>query len=73
MTSGNAPFDVSYREELKDKRGKNAKVQEKALHATGGTSRLSRFNKRYTRARARTSTSLERRTAIAREKQKAKR
>ncbi|EAT80514.1 hypothetical protein HBI56_190460 [Parastagonospora nodorum] len=34
--SGNAPFDVSYREELKDKRGKNVKVQEKELHATSG-------------------------------------
>jgi nucleoporin POM152 len=36
MDTGNAPFDVSYREELKDKRGKNVKVQEKELHATSG-------------------------------------
>jgi nucleoporin POM152 len=40
MYSGNPPFDVSYREELKDKRGKNVKVQEKELHATSGTTSI---------------------------------
>jgi nucleoporin POM152 len=40
MLIGNAPFDISYREELKDKRGKNAKVQEKALHVTSGISSI---------------------------------
>ncbi|CAN9104304.1 unnamed protein product [Alternaria alternata] len=34
--TGNAPFDISYRQEYKDKKGKTASVSEKDLHTVGG-------------------------------------
>ncbi|KAH8727273.1 hypothetical protein GQ44DRAFT_825354 [Phaeosphaeriaceae sp. PMI808] len=38
--SGNAPFDVSYRQEYKDKKGKTASISEKDLHAASGTTSI---------------------------------
>ncbi|EMD68841.1 hypothetical protein COCSADRAFT_109846 [Bipolaris sorokiniana ND90Pr] len=34
--TGNPPFDISYRQEYKDKKGKTASVSEKDLHTAGG-------------------------------------
>ncbi|CAG5146072.1 uncharacterized protein ALTATR162_LOCUS1819 [Alternaria atra] len=36
VCEGNAPFDISYRQEYKDKKGKTASVSEKDLHTVGG-------------------------------------
>ncbi|CAO2656463.1 Nn.00g052660.m01.CDS01 [Neocucurbitaria sp. VM-36] len=38
--SGNAPFDVSYRKEYKDRRGKTASVSEKELHTVSGSASI---------------------------------
>ncbi|KAF1946631.1 hypothetical protein EJ02DRAFT_430564 [Clathrospora elynae] len=38
--SGNAPFEVSYRQEYKDKKGKTASVSEKDIQTVGGTASI---------------------------------
>lgn len=40
MESGNAPFDVSYRQEYKDKKGKTTAVSEKDLHTANGAASI---------------------------------
>ena len=39
-TPGHAPFDVSYRQEFKDKKGKAASISERDIHTVGGSASI---------------------------------